>query len=63
MLEDFEPGVDVGSVFLARLKSELQVGAQECGTQLGDQFLGGIAGIAQLLRPRSRSRREGCLVE
>jgi hypothetical protein len=29
MLEDFEPGGDVRSVFLARLKSDFEIGAQE----------------------------------
>jgi hypothetical protein len=36
MLENFEPGGDVGSVFLAWLKSDFEVGTQERGTQLGD---------------------------
>src|SRR5947207_1623499 len=49
MLEDFEPGGDVGSIFLARLKSDFEIGAKERGTQLGDQLLGGIAGITPAL--------------
>ena len=61
MLEDFEPGGDVGSIFLARLKSDLQVGAQERGTQLGDQFLGAIAGIAPALAAKIAVKARGVL--
>jgi len=61
ILQDFEPGGDVGRVFLARLKSELQVGAQERGTQFCDEFLGGIAGVAPALAAQIAVEARGVL--
>jgi hypothetical protein len=45
--EHLEPGGDVGGVVLAYFRSEAEIGAQEGGTQLGDEFLHAIGFIAE----------------
>ena len=46
LLHDFEPVGDIGGVFLARFLVQVKVGADKGAAQFGDQFLGGIAGVA-----------------
>ena len=46
LLEDFNPVGDVGGIFLTRFLVQVQVGADKGAAQFGDQFLGGIAGVA-----------------
>ena len=38
----FQPGCDIGCVILAGLKSKLQIGAQERGPEVGNQFLDSV---------------------
>jgi hypothetical protein len=40
--QHFQPSCDIGRVIFARLQSKFQVGAQESGTEFGNQFLDGI---------------------
>jgi hypothetical protein len=40
--QHFQPSCDIGRVIFARLQSKFQVGAQESGTEVGNQFLDGI---------------------
>lgn len=44
--QDLEPAGDVGGVILADVGSELELGADEGGPELGDEFFGCIGGIA-----------------
>src|SRR5450631_2368937 len=37
--QHFQPGCDIGRMILARLQSKFQIGAQESGSEFGNQFL------------------------
>ena len=37
--QHFQPGCDIGCVILARFQSKFQIGAQESGSEFGNQFL------------------------
>ena len=47
-LEHFQPMVEVGGVVLPRRRRDAKVAAEEGGTDLGDQLLAGVAGVAPL---------------
>src|ERR1019366_3010429 len=49
VLQNFQPRGEVGGVVVADLRGEFEIGAQESGAQLGDEFLGGIAFVAPAL--------------
>ena len=40
--QHFQPGCDIGCVILARFQSEFQIGAQESGSEFGNQFLDSV---------------------
>ncbi len=44
-----EPVVDVGGVVGAGFRGELQVGADEGGSEFSDEFLDGVGGVAPAL--------------
>ena len=52
ILEDSQPVGDIGRVILAGRKSQLQIGAQEGGSQLGYEFFFGITFAAPFLAPK-----------
>jgi hypothetical protein len=43
VLQDFQPVLDVGSVFLAGLGGEFKVGSEEGASQFGNEFFHGIS--------------------
>src|SRR5258708_38492049 len=49
ILQDLQPEGDVGGVIVADLRREFEIGAQECGPQLGDEFLVSVACVAPAL--------------
>ena len=49
VLQNFQPRGEVGGVVVADLRGEFEIGAQESGAQLGDEFLAGIAFVAPAL--------------
>src|SRR3546814_298007 len=50
--QDLEPGGYIGSVILADLRRNAEVGAEIGGPDLGDQLLAGIAFVAPALAPQ-----------
>lgn len=54
-----EPRRNIGGVVGARLGGDPEVGAEEGRTDLGDQFLGGGAGIAPALSPEIPRQARG----
>lgn len=48
-LQDFKPACDIGGVLLARLLMQFEVGPQESGAKLGDQFLAAVAFVVPRL--------------
>lgn len=51
VFERFEPGADVSGVILAMPGREVEIGAQERRTKLGDQFFHGVARVTEALAP------------
>src|ERR1035441_4307332 len=46
VLQHLNPRGDVGGVIVADLRGEFKIGAEESGTQLGDQLLAGVTFVA-----------------
>ena len=46
ILENLKPGRKVGGVVVLNLRSQFQVGAKKCGTQLSYEFLAGVTFVA-----------------
>ena len=49
VLEDLEPVAEIGGVVLADIGSDAEIGTEEGGTEFRDEFLAGIAFIAEAL--------------
>ena len=62
VLEDFEPCGDIGGVVLARFLMQFEIGAQESGAKLGNEFLAAVAFVAPALAAEIALRRCGCFV-
>jgi len=63
VFEDFEPVGNITDVVLTHFRRQLQIGAQKCAAQLGNQFLAGVALIAPMLPAEIAGQALGCLVE
>jgi len=48
LLQNLEPVVQVSGMVVAWLRGNAQVAAEERGTDFGDQFLAGVAFVAEL---------------
>ena len=50
VFEDFEPVGNIAGMVITHFRRQLQIGAQECAAQLGNEFLVGVALIAPMPR-------------
>lgn len=55
ILQDFKPVRDVGGVIIPRFEGKAEIGAQEGGAQLGDEFLDRVGLAAKALAAIIRS--------
>ena len=51
VLQHFKPRCEISGVILARFRRDPEISAEKRCAKLGDEFLGGVTGIAPTLAP------------